>query len=72
MNIKTWQQLMDWKNNNQSMNWAERIKSVVENENLFALDMIHFMDQNLISWKIYKWFQEHDNGKESLEGGGLS
>ena len=61
MNIKTWQQLMDLKNN-QSMNWAERIENVVENENLLAVNMTHFIDQNLISLKIYKWFKEHDKG----------
>ena len=62
MTIKTWQQLMGLKEINQSKNWAEQIESVVESENLLAPNMTHFMDQNLISWKIYKWFQEHDKG----------
>ena len=60
MTIKTWQQLMGLKETNPPRNWGKRIERVLKREQLFAPNMTIFMDQNLISWKIYKWFQEHD------------
>ena len=67
MSVKTWQQLMDLKNENQQMNWAERMERIVESENLLAFNISYYMDQNLVSLQIYKWFQKHDNGMKSLK-----
>ena len=60
MNIGMWQDLMNLDSINVTKNWAQIIENYAKSENLLARKLSYHLDQNLISIREFKWFQNHE------------
>ena len=60
MSIGMWQDLMNLDSINVTKNWAQTIENYAKSENLLAHNLSYHLDQNLISIREFKWFQNHE------------